>query len=119
MEYSEKFLAFANYLGLDKESYEDIEEVSDEEFNYGGDIYKVLDDEELGQEIENQIRYEVEFTQYEIDRTDLSDLSINYAWNMQLIVDESYIRDNIGDNFEDFIGRGTYEEFEGYYIFLM
>ena len=119
MEYSEKFLVFANYLGLDKESYEDIEEVSDEEFNYGGDIYKVLDDNELGQEIENQIQYEIQNTQEAIDRADLSNLDIIYYWNMYLSVDEGTIIDNINEKFEDFIGNGTYEEFEGYYIFLM
>lgn len=119
MEYSEKFLAFAEYLGLDEEDYQDIEEISDVEFECYGDTYKVLDDTELDQEIESQIQYEIDNTKDAINRTDLSNLSLDYFWNMQLVVDESYIRDNVDGNFPDFIGTGTYEEFEGYYIFLM
>lgn len=119
MEYSEKFLAFANYLELDEEDFQDIEEVSDVEFEYNGDTYQILDKNELDKEIENQIQYEIDNTKDAISRVDLSGLSFDYTWNMQLIVDESYIRDNIDDNFPDYVGTGTYEEFEGYHIFLM
>lgn len=119
MEYSEKFLVFARYLELNEDEYDKIEEISDLEFEHNRDTYRILDDNELGQEIENQIKYEIEATQEAIDRADLSNLDISYYWNMYLSVDEGTITDNINGKFEDFIGSGTYEEFEGYYIFLM
>lgn len=119
MEYSEKFLAFAEYLNLDEENYEDIEELSDELFEYQGDEYKILDKQELDREIEKFIDYESQETQNEINRVSLSDLNCEYYWNMYLSVDEDSIRENIEEDYPDFIGSGTVEEYGEYYIFLL
>ena len=119
MEYSEKFLILAGYLGLDEESYDEIEEVSDSEFEYNGDTYKILSENELNEYIEDYTQMEIEETQRAINKADLSDLNIDYTWNMELEVDYDYIRKNVEENYADFIGTGTVEKFEGHYIFLM
>jgi len=119
MEYSEKLLAFAEYLNLDEENYDEIVEVSDELFEYEGDEYKILTEEELDSEIKKYVDYEIEITQNEINRVDLSDLNCDYFWNMYLSIDTDYIETNVEENYADFIGSGTVDLFDGYYIFLM
>ena len=73
----------------------------------------------ISKEIQNQIDCEIQATQYEINSASLSDLNCDYFWNMYLCIDTDYIRDNVEENYADFIGTGTVEVFDGYYIFLM
>lgn len=113
-----KLLALIGYLGLSEENNEDIEKLSDTMYDYCGDTYKILTDEELSDEIDDIVSNIERDVQYEINHINLSD-NYNYGYYMDLSVNYDRIEEEVKHNFPDYIRTRTYEEFDEFYIFLM
>ena len=117
MELKPKLLALVGYLGLSEEDINDIEEVSDKIYNYYDDTYKILTDKQLEEEIDDVASDIERGVQYEINYIDLSDYS--YSYYIDISVNYDKIREEVDNNFPHYVGTGTYEEFDEFYIFLM
>lgn len=113
MNYSEKHNLLAQYLDV---AIEDIVEMSPSCYDYNGDEYMILDDPELDGMINDQINYTADEVQHSID---LEYDNMDYCYYISMNVDREAIREDIEANLGEYIGTGTYEKFEGYYIFLM
>lgn len=113
MNYSEKHNLLAQYLDV---VVDEIIEMSPNSYEYEGDEYMILDDTELDGMINDQINYTADEVQHIIE---VEQDNIEYSYYISMGVDREAIRQDIEANLGDYIGTGTYEEFEGFYIFLM
>ena len=117
MELSSKQIILSEYLNLDGEGRESIVEIDECNYEYNGDTYLILDSIELDYRIDQLVDEYAETTKYYIDQLDLSE--VEYSYYMCIEVDYDAIRRDIESNIADFVGIGTYEEYDGYYIFLI
>lgn len=113
MNYSEKHNLLAKYLDVE---VDEIIEMSPSSYDYNGDEYMILDDGELDGVINDQINYTANEVQHIID---VERDNVEYAYYISMNVDREAIREDIESNLGEYIGTGTYELFEDYYIFLM
>lgn len=113
MNYSEKHNLLAQYLDV---AVDEIIEMSPSSYEYEGDEYMILDDNELDDAIKNQVDSIADEVKYSID---LQQDHLDYCYYIDMKIDYVAIREDVESNIADYIGTGTYEEFDGYYIFLM
>jgi hypothetical protein len=113
MNYSTKHTLLSSYLDVPSD---EIIELSPSSYEYNGDEYMILDENELDGMIEDQVKWTADEVQHAID---LGQDNIDYCYYISMEVDRESIKEDIEDNLGDYIGTGTYEKFEGYYIFLM
>lgn len=122
MQLDPKIEVLAEYLGLDSNDEEQINEIKKVEDNlyvYFEDVYKVLTKSETEDEINICVNDIISGVNWEINN--VVDLTKHYdnGYYMQVIVNEDLIQKQVKENFSEYIGIGTYEEFNKYNIFLM
>lgn len=113
MNYSEKHNLLAQYLDV---PVDNIIELTPSSYEYKEDDYMILN----GRELEDIVNYQVEYTADEVQSSiDLHQDNMDYCYYISMNVDKEAIKKDIESNLGEYIGTGTYEEFNGYYIFLM
>lgn len=122
MQLDPKIEVLAEYLGLDSNDEEQINEIKKVEDNlyvYFEDVYKVLTKSETEDEINICVNDIISGVNWEINN--VVDLTKHYdnGYYMQVIVNEDLIQKEVEENFPEYIGTDTYEELNNYYIFLM
>lgn len=106
-EFDEKVLALAEYLGLEEDEVQNIEEESDVVYSYGGLDYYVLDQVEADDKLEEYVQDMI----YEVENL-LNKRLIEYSYYLKVDEDairENYDYDEISENWKEV---GDYYVFE-------
>ena len=109
----DKILILAKYLeSLDENIKIDVDliTVDDNIYTYEGIEYKILNEREFDDIVQDQIDMMVDDVQYEINHNRL-----DYNEYINMTVDNTAVNNEIWDSLHDYIGE--YTEFENFYIF--
>lgn len=112
MSCSEKHLVLTQYFSL--MDYSLIEQQTPITFEYNGDVYKVLDQEEFQKEVDWMVSDICDEVEFYIDQ-----IEIELRHFMTIKPNKKVIEEEVINFYEDYIGTGTGELYEGYYILLM
>ena len=110
---NEKLEVLIEYLDLVDPFDPDQIEQDGNEFTFENNTYRVLNQEEYDEAIENAISSKIEEVIDYIEDLDCSDFQ--YGYYMKINVDEQSVEDDIKGDPENFIGESVH--YDDYYIF--
>ena len=117
METADKLQVLGRYLALTAEDTDNIVVLDEFNFEYAGDDFLVLTEEEVETRVEALITEEIAATQAELADFDLSASGLTLWYNVLMTVDEVAIREDLESTYPNYLGCGTVEIFEDLFIF--